>query len=101
VVDTGSNRTPPRTQSDFVATLLRDPTSSHLLETLMTRAPSHVFDILWSVYISAALPRLAVHPIANFVVAKALRRCNKTQLAEAVPGLRSVAGKLVGESAPL
>jgi nucleolar protein 9 len=80
-----------------VATLLRDPTSSHLLETLVSRAPSDVFAVLWSVYFIGALPRLAVHPIANFVVAKSLGRCSPVHLAEAIPELAGVAEKLVSE----
>lgn len=66
--------------SDYLSTLLRDPTSSHLLETLVQRSPDKVFGILWNTYFKGKLSRLAVHPVANFVVAKALSRIDADQL---------------------
>ena len=84
-------------ESDYLMTLLRDPTASHLLETLVRRSPDRVFDILWQTYFASKLPRLAVHPVANFVVAKAFERLNADQLAAAVQELQSVAGKIVSE----
>jgi len=80
--------------SDYVATLLRDPTSSHLLETLVLRCPENVFGILWTTYFERGLRKLAMHPVANFVVAKALERANPDQLSYAVNELRDSLGKL-------
>lgn len=78
-------------------TLLRDPTSSHLLETLVRRSPERVFDSLWRTYFVGKLARLAVHPVANFVVAKAFERVNAEQLDAAVQELQEVSGKIVSE----
>jgi nucleolar protein 9 len=80
--------------SDYLATLLRDPTSSHLLETLVMRCPEPVFNILWSTYFEQSLRKLAMHPVANFVIAKALERAAPEQLTYALSELRDSLGKL-------
>jgi nucleolar protein 9 len=80
--------------SDYIATLLRDPTSSHLLETLVSYCPESVFGILWTTYFERSLRKLAMHPVANFVVAKALERANAEQLSYAMNELRDSLGKL-------
>jgi nucleolar protein 9 len=77
--------------SDYLMTLLRDPTSSHLLETIVSRSPNAVFDVVWQTYFSGKLSGsmgrktqgaggLALHPVANFVVARALERVSPEQL---------------------
>ncbi|THH33801.1 hypothetical protein EUX98_g467 [Antrodiella citrinella] len=81
--------------SDYVVTLLRDPTSSHLLETLVSRSSERVFDIMWQTYFEGKLARLAVHPVANFVVAKALARLNVVQLNGVCQELNSVSAKIL------
>ncbi|KAI9449636.1 hypothetical protein BJY52DRAFT_1359724 [Lactarius psammicola] len=73
--------------SDYLVTLLRDPTSSHLLETLVSRCPEPLFGILWTT-------KLSVHPVANFVVAKALERAKTEQLSYALSELRDSLGRL-------
>ncbi|KAI0829359.1 ARM repeat-containing protein [Trametes gibbosa] len=82
-------------ESDYLMTLLRDPTASHLLETLVSRAPTRAFDSLWKTYFVGKLSRLAAHPVANFVVAKAFERSNAEQVEAAVQELQSAAGKIV------
>ncbi|KAI6046465.1 armadillo-type protein [Pisolithus marmoratus] len=84
--------------SDFLVTLLRDPTSSHLLETLVTRCPDHVFVQLWSVYFQGKLQRLALHPVANFVVSKAIERLDGNQLKDALEELSSSWNKTIQSS---
>jgi nucleolar protein 9 len=80
--------------SDYLATLFRDPTSSHLLETLVSRCPEPAFNILWSTYIERSIRKLAMHPVANFVIAKALERAAREQLAYALDELRDSLSKL-------
>ncbi|KAI0662958.1 ARM repeat-containing protein [Cubamyces menziesii] len=82
-------------ESDYLVTLLRDPTASHLLETLVLRSPQRVFDLLWHTYFTGKLGRLAVHPVANFVVARAFERLSTEQLQVAVEEVRGVASKIV------
>ncbi|GBE79200.1 Nucleolar protein [Sparassis crispa] len=84
--------------SDYLSTLLRDPTASHLLETLVARSPSAVFDILWATYFKGKLSKLAVHPVANYVVAKALERVSSRQLGEACDELDGSFGKIIKTS---
>ncbi|KAJ7725102.1 armadillo-type protein [Mycena metata] len=82
-----ASREPPASapvQSDYLNTLLRDPTSSHLLETIVSRCPAPAFSILWATYFKNNLPRIASHPVANFVLAKA------AQLREACAELHNV-----------
>ncbi|KAI1793004.1 ARM repeat-containing protein [Ganoderma leucocontextum] len=85
-------------ESDYLMTLLRDPTASHLLETLVRKSPDKVFDIMWRTYFLGKLAKLAIHPVANFVVAKAIERLNAEQLDAALEELQGVAGKIVKNS---
>ncbi|KAI9449635.1 ARM repeat-containing protein [Lactarius psammicola] len=80
--------------NDYLVTLLRDPTSSHLLETLVSRCPEPVFGILWTTYFERNLRKFSMHPVANFVVAKALERAKAKQLSYALCELRDSLGKL-------
>lgn len=82
--------------SDYLVTLLRDPTASHLLETMVSRCPDPAFNILWMTYFRGKLARLATHPVANFVVAKAAERLNPAQLKAALEELESSWNKIIG-----
>ncbi|KAG6885129.1 hypothetical protein C0993_005707 [Termitomyces sp. T159_Od127] len=84
--------------TDYLNTLLRDPTSSHLLETIVTRAPDKAFVVLWDIYFKGKLHRLANHPVANFVVAKALERVSPEQLSAACEELNGTWNKLMSSS---
>lgn len=84
--------------SEYLVTLLRDPTSSHLLETLVSRCPEQVFNILWSTYFEGKLVRLVLHPVANFVVAKAVERQDSKQLGNTLEELKSSWSKLISKS---
>lgn len=81
--------------SDYLNILLRDPTSSHLLETVVSRSPDNGFVVLWSTYFQGKLARLALHPVANFVVAKALERVSADQLAAACGELEGNWSKMI------
>ena len=81
--------------SDYLGMLLRDPSSSHILEIITSRCPPSAFDKLWAIYFKGALLRLAVHPVANFVLAKALERVSKFQLLEVCAELRNTWHKLI------
>ncbi|KAJ4472084.1 armadillo-type protein [Lentinula aciculospora] len=81
--------------SDYLGTLFRDPTSSHLLETVLSKASDKPFALIWNAYLRGKLPRLAVHPVGNFVVAKALERADASQLATAYEELQEVWEKMI------
>ncbi|KIJ32368.1 hypothetical protein M422DRAFT_265865 [Sphaerobolus stellatus SS14] len=70
--------------SSYVSSLLLDATSSHLAESILTKCPRRVFDLLWPRYFVSELGKLSAHPVANFVVAKGIVRLDKEQLTEAL-----------------
>ncbi|KAL5527088.1 hypothetical protein ACEPAG_5879 [Sanghuangporus baumii] len=80
--------------SDYVMTLLREATASHLLERLVALAPEPAFDAMWDLYFVGKLNRLATHPVANFVVARAIERANDKQLSLVLEELKGVWPKL-------
>nr|GAT46208.1 predicted protein [Mycena chlorophos] len=81
--------------SDFILTLLRDATSSHLLETIVTACPPRAFSALWSTYFKGTLAKIASHPVANFVLAKAMERLDAEQLADACDELGRVWANMI------
>ena len=78
-----------------MGTLLRDSNSSRLLEIIATRCPDDAFNALWKTYFRGRLPRLAAHPAANFVVAKAIERLSEDQLSEACDELGSTWNRVI------
>ncbi|CAA7270741.1 unnamed protein product [Cyclocybe aegerita] len=82
-------------ESDYLGMLLRDVNSSHVLETVVSRCPDDVFNVLWRVYFTGKLPRLANHPVGNFVLAKAVERVSEEQLSEVFQELEGVWGKSI------
>lgn len=55
-----------------------------MLETLVQRCPPAAFNLLWTTYFKGKLAKLAVHPVANFVVARAVERLDSEQLEDAL-----------------
>lgn len=82
-------------ESDYLGTLVRDPNASHLLEIVVTHSPPNVFDVIWKLYFEGKLARLAVHPVANFVVSKALERVSERQLLRTLKELNEVWEKFI------
>ncbi|KAF8164817.1 armadillo-type protein [Crassisporium funariophilum] len=85
-------------ESDYLGTLLRDSNSSRLLEIISSRCPEDAFITLWNVYFKGKLGRLAVHPVANFVFAKAVERTSEAQLLNACEELENTWNKLIRTS---
>lgn len=73
----------PVERSDYIETMLRESTSSHTIETILSTAPQPIFNILWQTYFEGRLDRLATHAVANFVVATAIKRLTHEQLEKA------------------
>ncbi|KAF8314735.1 ARM repeat-containing protein, partial [Clavulina sp. PMI_390] len=82
-------------REDYIETLLRDPTSSHLVEALVTYAPSRVFRAIWAAYFSGRLTKLSAHPVANYVVAKAVLRLDGDKLGEVMEEMQGAFGRTV------
>jgi len=90
-----SNSIDDVTESDYLGTLIRDANGSHVLETLVNRCPAIAFDVIWRTYFEGKLPRLTVHPVANYVVAKTLERVSRSQLEGALQELDGTWSKLI------
>jgi nucleolar protein 9 len=84
--------------SSYLETLLRDSTASHLLESLITHAPANAFEALWETYFKGRLGKLVAHPVANFVVGKAIPRIDEKLLEAFLVELDGTWLKTVSES---
>ena len=85
-------------ESDFLGVLLRDANASHLLEIVVSRCPQDAFSALWKTYFKGKLARLAHHPVANFVLAKATERVSDNQLSEIFQELPDTWQKLISKA---
>lgn len=74
---------------DFIPTLLRDTTGSHLLQAMLTCAPPRIFDLLWDTYFVGSLGRLASHPIGNFVVSSGIKRLDRKRMMGLIEEVRA------------
>ncbi|KAF8583989.1 ARM repeat-containing protein [Ramaria rubella] len=81
---------PEISPSSYVSALFLDATSSHLSESILTHCPTSVFDRVWECYFTDDLPKLAAHPIANFVVARGVERFDARKLEDAIARLRTM-----------
>lgn len=91
----GTNALDDITESDYLSTLLRDSNASHVLETVVSRCPADAFNVIWKTYFESRLARLTIHPVANFVVAKALERVSEGQLSKALEELEGSWKRLI------
>jgi nucleolar protein 9 len=78
---------PTPTSHDYLPSLLRDTTGSHLLQTILLFSPPVIFNALWSTYFIGKVGKLAGHPIGNYVVSSGIKRLE-------VDGLRAVMKEL-------
>lgn len=60
--------------SIFFDSLLREDAGSHLAEKVMMTCPDDIFSALWAAHFKNKITRLANHPLANFVLSKAISR---------------------------
>lgn len=87
----------PLPRSDYIETLLRDPTSSHLVEALLLHAPQRIFAAIWATYVQGRVAKLATHPVSNYVVAKGIERLDGEGLAEVVKEMGSAFGRTISK----
>lgn len=59
---------------DYLPSLLRDTTGSHLLQTILLTCPAHIFTIIWKTYFVGKVGKLAGHPIGNYVISSGVSR---------------------------
>lgn len=77
---------------EYLASLLSSQLGSRLLETLLRVAPRDIFKQLWRTYFKGQIGRLAVHPFANFVVAKGISRLEEKGMKKAIKECMGVSG---------
>jgi nucleolar protein 9 len=77
----------------FLVTLLRSPSSSYFLQSLLNLLPYPVFSSIYNSEVFPSFLRLASHPIANFVVASCISRLKEDELRAAMKVLQSEEGK--------
>lgn len=70
--------------SDYLGASLRDSSASHTLETLLAVAPKAPFHKIWQLLFQGKIGKLATHPVANFVLAKAIDKLDEPALFEGV-----------------
>ncbi len=95
VLDGLISRTTQNPSSDFVRTLIRDETASHLLEAIIESCSVATRYAIWKEYFAGHLNKLALHPVANFLVARFLRHHSARHLSDALHELVAIFPKLV------
>ena len=75
-----------------MTSLIGVPTGTHLFEALLQYSPLPIFSALWSLYFKGKVGKLAVHPFANFVVAKGVSRLNAEGVESACAECKAVSG---------
>ncbi|GJJ07712.1 hypothetical protein Clacol_001917 [Clathrus columnatus] len=84
--------------SAYVTTLLADSTSSHLAESLIKQCPTNIFEQIWNVYLVEDVAKRAIHPVANFVVSRAIARLSAEELTKVVERLKGTWSKCLKSS---
>lgn len=84
-------------RAEYLAGVIRHPASSPTFESILVKSSPILFSNLWSTIFSTRLARLAGHVVGNFVVATALSKVNKEELASAVSELDKIGRERRGE----
>lgn len=86
----------------FLTSLVGSQTGTRLYEAMLVHCPAHLFNVLWRTYFEGKIGKLAGHPYANFVVAKACSRLDADGVRAVVHECRAVAGgrALISECCP-
>ena len=77
---------------------MQEQTASHVLQTVIKHIPPYAFHYAWRTYFVGKLAKLAIHPIANFVVSEAIGRLDKGELEGALSEVAQKLGKAIGVS---
>lgn len=76
----------------YLVSLLTLSTGTRLFETLLLHSPRAVFNKIWSTYFEGKIGKLAIHPMSNFVVAKAIERLDEQGIERVVMECKAVSG---------
>lgn len=66
-------------RTEYLASLLRSPTSSPTFELILKTAPKALFSKIWTLAFTNKIARLAAGAVANFVVAAGIARLDKDE----------------------
>lgn len=72
--------------SAYLEASLRESSASHTFETILECAPDVAFRRIWELHFKSHLHKLATHPVANFVIAKAIERLETEEQVREVIG---------------
>ncbi|KAG8961677.1 Nucleolar protein 9 [Tulasnella sp. 419] len=75
-----SSKSPDQTEREYLGRLMRDSTSSHLIEKIITLVGGDKLRNIWNTYLRDDMVSLATHPTANFVIAKAIDRSDTADI---------------------
>lgn len=81
--------------SDYLRTLIRDASSSHLLEAIIVTCSEQMFSTLWECYFAGQLHKMAFHPVCNFLVARCIERLDSNHFKKLLLDLEPTWPKLV------
>jgi nucleolar protein 9 len=80
------------TPQPFPTLLLTSSTGTRLFETILRTAPEEIFKQIWKLYFEGRIGKLAVHPMANFVVARGVSRLRIEEIERVIRECGSVSG---------
>lgn len=76
----------------YIPSLLTTQPGTHLLETILTCTFARIFASIWQTYFVGKVGKLAAHPTANYVVARAVGRMGVAEIEGVVKECKAVAG---------
>ncbi|CEH12120.1 Predicted RNA-binding protein, contains Pumilio domains [Ceraceosorus bombacis] len=94
----------PSERSAHVEALLRDVVGSHLLQHVLGLLGPAAVRLFWKTYVEGRIGKLGVHPLANFVVASAIKRLpldsaeDHSEFEKISDEIAAAGPKLVGEA---
>jgi nucleolar protein 9 len=80
------------TAGQYIPSLLTTQPGTHTLETILTSSSERIFTSIWSTYFVGKIGKLAGHPTANYVIARAVGRLGLEELQGVMRECRAVAG---------
>jgi nucleolar protein 9 len=84
--------------SDFVTTLIRDPVGSHTIEAIVTCCTTKVFGLIWDIYVSPQIVKLALHPTSNFIVAQCIQRLDENAYTAFMDAMQAIWPRIIRAS---
>ncbi|CAD6571315.1 MAG: Nucleolar protein 9 [Tremellales sp. Tagirdzhanova-0007] len=84
--------TSPANPQEYLNSLIANPTGTHLFEAILLHSPFPIFNVIWCTYFRGKISKLALHPYANFVVARGVSRLDRDGIQNVVAECASLSG---------